>query len=670
MTSKISCIKFIKEDLRQRAWLIAILSTMTFLFQPLMLIIGINERRNWLANFSMDFSQKDFDIWLSDFMGFNNTALIICVSIFAILCGVSGFYYLHSKEKLNLIHSLPLRREKLFFIQFISGFLIFLIPFTLSLLISLLSISFQGYMHLELLKVSFAAFGIHILFFLYLYTLTVFAMIVTGKLLIGLLLTISLFTYGTLIVALFRLLAIRFFSTYFLKVANYRFPSLYITTSGSDGFSSPLLAYISSLNQMAQQNIPYRLILFSVIGTIVFLLLGIFLYGLRPTETAGKPIAFLHAEPVLKVFLSVPLGIGGAFYLGSMANQDSNNIVFFILAVLCTFIFAIIIEFIYTLDFRHLFAKKKALLLSIMLTFGITAIYKFDLLKYDNYLPKKNDIESMAIYLDDFNYRFNYPISSDIQATKSFLDSHAIDDFDSCYQLAQKGAAKFDTEDENAQIVNIKYNLKNGRNIYRMYLVNASDVQNCSKHLLNNLKYKKALFQTELYSSLDFTSVEVTDIYQATSRLNISSKQMKTLLNIYQNDLINASYFDLTNQFPTGFITFDAKNSFDVYMRPLFRSFSNTYSYLKELGYSFPVEIDSNKISQIEVTNLETKKTVILDTQEGIEELLPELTSSPYYYYEQPFEINILFKDSIYTTSSLFFLKSEYIPNCIKDLSN
>lgn len=44
MTSKISCIKFIKEDLRQRTWLIAILSTVTFLFQPLMLIIGINEK--------------------------------------------------------------------------------------------------------------------------------------------------------------------------------------------------------------------------------------------------------------------------------------------------------------------------------------------------------------------------------------------------------------------------------------------------------------------------------------------------------------------------------------------------------------------------------------------------------------------------------------------------
>ena len=45
MTSKISCIKFIKEDLRQRTWLIAILSTVTFLFQPLMLLSGSMKRK-------------------------------------------------------------------------------------------------------------------------------------------------------------------------------------------------------------------------------------------------------------------------------------------------------------------------------------------------------------------------------------------------------------------------------------------------------------------------------------------------------------------------------------------------------------------------------------------------------------------------------------------------
>ena len=61
MTSKISCIKLIKEDLRQRTWLIAILSTVTFLFQPLMLIIGINEKTNWINTVTPGFTMKDLN---------------------------------------------------------------------------------------------------------------------------------------------------------------------------------------------------------------------------------------------------------------------------------------------------------------------------------------------------------------------------------------------------------------------------------------------------------------------------------------------------------------------------------------------------------------------------------------------------------------------------------
>ena len=84
MTSKISCIKFIKEDLRQRTWLIAILSTVTFLFQPLMLIIGINEKKNWINTVSPGFTMKDFKFWLFNFMGFNNNAVVFCVILFAV----------------------------------------------------------------------------------------------------------------------------------------------------------------------------------------------------------------------------------------------------------------------------------------------------------------------------------------------------------------------------------------------------------------------------------------------------------------------------------------------------------------------------------------------------------------------------------------------------------
>lgn len=669
MTSKISCIKFIKEDLRQRAWLITIVSTITFLFQPVMLVIGINTRKKWLSDLPMGFTNKDFKQWLFDFMGFQNNVLIFCVILFAILCGVSGFYYLHSKEKLNLIHSLPIRREKLFLIQFVSGFLIFLIPFTLNLLISLLNISFQGVLSLKLLKISFSAFGIHILFFLCLYTLAIFAMIVTGKLLTGLVATLSLLSYGTIMIALFRLLASRFFPTYFMEITPYHFPSLYVTTSGKDGFSSPLLAYLSALNQLSAKKIPYGLLFFALAMVIVFLLLSIFLYKLRPTEAAGKSIAFSKAESIFKILLSVPLGIFSGYYLNSLSGQDSNDIIFLILSVLCTFIFAIVIEFIYTLNFRLLFAKKGALLLSVLITFGTVAIYHFDLFKYDNYIPKKNDIESMSVYLDEFNTWFHYPISTENQSIKEFLDSYETSNFDFIYHLAQKGAETFASTDENAQYVCIKYHLKNDQTIYRNYLINEADTQACAKQLLHDRSYKESLFQTFLYDNHDFHSVEVTDIYQNTTKLSISKEQTKRLIDIYQKDLLNASYFDFTSSCPSGMICFFTNDSLENYARPLLSGFTDTYNYLKELGYTFPTIIEADKIEYIQVKNHENEKSLLLNAPEEISELLPKLTSIPYYFYKQPIEFNITFKNSVYNYGITFYLNSNQIPECIKTLT-
>lgn len=670
MTSKISCIKFIKEDLRQRAWLIAILTTVTFLFQPMMLVIGINTRKQWLSDLSIEFTNKDFKQWLFNFMGFGNNTLIFCVILFAVLCGVSGFYYLHSKEKLNLIHSLPIRREKLFFIQFVSGFLIFLIPFTLNFLISLLNISFQGLLSLKLLKISFSAFGIHILFFLCLYTLSIFAMIMTGKLLTGLVLTLSLLTYGTLLLSLFRLLASRFFSTYFMEITPYYFPTLYVTANGSDGFSSPVLAYLSALNQTAENRIPYGLLVFAFIITIVFLSLSVLLYRLRPTEAAGKSIAFSKAESILKILLSVPLGIFSAYYLNSLSGEDSNDIIFLILSVLFTFIFAIVIEFIYTLNFRHLFAKKGALLFSVLLTFGTVAIYHFDLFKYDNYIPKKNEIENMSVYLDEFNTRFRYPIFSENQTTKEFLDSSEITNFDFIYSLAQKGADTFASADENAQYACIKYHLKNGRTIYRNYLINETDTQSCAKQLLNDRYYKEKLFQTDLYANTKFSSVEITDIYQNTTKLSMSKEQIGKLIDIYQEDLLNASYLDFSSVCPSGMICFSAKGNLETYARPLLPGFTDTYRYLEELGYHFPTTIDANKIEYIQVKNHDTEKSIILNSPEEISEILPELTSVPYYFYKKPIEFNIMFKNSVYNYGITFYLNSNEIPKLIKNLSD
>ena len=63
--------------------------------------------------------------------------MIVCYIIFllAVLCAATGYGHIHSREKLDFYHSLPLRRMQWFSISYLSGLLIFLIPYLINSLL-------------------------------------------------------------------------------------------------------------------------------------------------------------------------------------------------------------------------------------------------------------------------------------------------------------------------------------------------------------------------------------------------------------------------------------------------------------------------------------------------------------------------------------------------------
>lgn len=670
MASKISYIKFIKEDMKQRGWVIAIWAVGLFLFQPIFLLIKTNEKKRLLLDPTMGYTIKDFKKWLIGFMGYDNNTLLICVIVFALLCGVTSFYYLDSKERLELLHSLPIRREKLFFIHYTSGFLIFLIPFTVVLLCCLLNVSFQGLMSPKLLQLSICSFGMHILFFLLLYTITIFSMIITGKFLVGLTISSILFIYGSGILALFRKLGSMFLSTYFLDYASFPNHIFFVQTSGADGFSSPVLAYVAAMNQMSAKKPPVFLLLVTAAVTIILLIIDVLLYKKRPTESAGNSIAFLKAKPVLKILFSVPLGIAVTFYLSSLSISDITGILFLLLSALCTFLFALIIEFIYTLDIRRLLQKKCALAFSVLLTLGILSVYQFDLFHFDSYLPKKNDIRNMSFYMEEFNITSSFPVLNERNTTKKFLNQVSFDNFEPLYQLAQNAVDNSDPkkQDYSGSTISLKFTLKNGRNIYRQYLVEPSDLYTCLKYVLDDVDYKKALFGYDYYEHANFSSLEITDVYRNTIRPSLSKEQIAELMNIYQEELLNVSYQDVVKETSVGSLRFLSSSPVNDCIRPLYKSFSNTFSYLENAGYSLPKELSPEEVEYIEITNYETEKTYTLQSTEEIQEVLPYLTATPFIYNNLPLGVTITFKRQNGISSDHFYFKTYQLPERIKSM--
>ena len=128
MTSKISFSKLMKEDFKRRSWLFAIISLILFVTQPVALLIQIDGLMASVSEGSASF--RDVQNFYQNFMGSGGQAvLLVLIMIFAIICAMSGYSYLHSKVKLDFYHSLAIKRKKLFFVQYVSGLLIFALPF-------------------------------------------------------------------------------------------------------------------------------------------------------------------------------------------------------------------------------------------------------------------------------------------------------------------------------------------------------------------------------------------------------------------------------------------------------------------------------------------------------------------------------------------------------------
>ena len=145
MISKISYIKLIREDIRHRGWLAALSGVLLFLSMPVYTLI-------YLDSYSEDPEVlKEFADTFSGFInGYNSAFLIILIGILAFAVGISGFQFMHKKEKLDFYHGLALKRHQLFAISYLAGLFLFLIPYIVCTVLTILVGAVKGIMTLPI----------------------------------------------------------------------------------------------------------------------------------------------------------------------------------------------------------------------------------------------------------------------------------------------------------------------------------------------------------------------------------------------------------------------------------------------------------------------------------------------------------------------------------------
>lgn len=531
MTSRSLFFKYMKENTKQRIWSLALALLLCFFVFPVTTALNIsttfrpeNLNSSGLpAELALAQAQQDFTRDMLRMYSMKGGALAFMLTLAAVVLAASGFAYLHSKKKTDFYHSLPIRREMLYAVTCLNGFLYMAVAYIGFLTIAAVMIRAKGvpfdWGSLYLASVE------HLCFFALVYMTAIMAMLLTGNLVVGLLGTGVLFSWGPVICMTIS----AYFSEYFT------------TFSGDDSFllaliertSSPVAWYVKAC--MSSQ--PGRMALWAMLAAAVLFFLGMLLYRRRPSEAAGHAMAFPITEPIIRFLIAVPssLLLGAMFH--SMMYEDGWTVFGLVCGLLLV---SCIIEIIYHFDFKSLFAHKRQLLVSAVFVGVVFAIFRFDLFGYDRYLPATEKLASGGIYCDlldpDATSQYHstveytegwYGVTFDAMPSSTLADEMQISDdqgLELLHTIAAQGVhdaaeardrflrghgRSYDVEDgdEAFHNVTIAWHLRNGRTVYRSYRVNVSGVRAALEAV-----YDLDAYKTAMYPVLSLTADDVAGI--------------------------------------------------------------------------------------------------------------------------------------------------------------
>lgn len=704
MTSKNLFFKLLVEDLKRRIWTIVLSSIVFFLYFPVLgaLMIGNYNRNIYDIE---EYKARLFDRVLS-FMGPEDYMVIGISIIGAIICGLSGFFYLHSRKKVDLYHSLPVRREFLFTITYINGLLIYLIPYVINVIVYSIILKFNDLTNLELFTATISAIGINLLFYTLIYTIVIIAVMLTGNFIVSCFGTAVFLLYGPMLMMLKEIYFYSFFKTYYAMDRR--------SLLSMFGFLSPIGSYVNIanlLNSSHNQGV-FTKILIAFLVTILFIGVAVLLYKKRPSEAAGKAMAFYISKPVIKFLLTIPLALGGGIIFREMTDRGSNGWFIFGLIFALVIVYAMI-EIIYNFDIRSAFNHKRHLLACGGIITIIACIFQFDLIKYDTYIPAKDSVESMSVSISGLDEslmyhelklkggRYEYMSSEGFQ-----LKYMELKDFDAAYDMATIGLKNNEiNEQDNSDIqYNVKYKLKSGREIYRIYKLKSSDSYDRISNIYASPEFKEGHYP--IYKS-DITKISRISCYNKLQNIEFSldGNEKKELIDTYKEELNLLTIDEVSKDYPVAVLSLQL-NNVDVNYN-IYPSFEKTIAFLKDHGFNATKNVVTKDIKHIRVENyrmnesedssivyqtdnFESKDSKSIDNstnqqriaiyndtkdKDKMEEIFPNLVDNEYYWsnrsvinVEESIDVNMVIrKDEFGNEESYSYLFREgTIPDFVK----
>jgi len=642
-----------KEDLKRRLWAVGLSFLVFFLEMPVAAAMCISslmrDYRRWVENGVMFSNGMTAETKLADglrnlmegLLGLGNAFTVFVMVMAALVLALTGFMYLHSKKQMDFYHSIPVRREVIFAVKYLNGFLIPAAMYLLNMILAFCVFAANGVSLSLMFDVGFVTFFVHMTGFLLCYGLMTIAVMLTGNFFISILGGIVLFSYVPAILGLLEGLIYMFFPTANMRLS--RIGSYMI-------HGSPIPYYVSLVGEGADLKLEQYGAIMGRTGAaflvvLVLTAVALFLYKFRPSESAGKAMAFKITRAPIKFLLVVPITICMTVLFWNIYYSIPWAVFGFLFGLLITHG---IIEIIYHFEFRKLFANPVHIGICAVLSLAVIGVFRYDLIGYDSFLPSEEKFLSASVYGgslrswndyglpfkrdDESGYGWSYMDSGDYAAGNMEITDYAL-----VKELAEAGIAnakrerelRFTGDEADAEqgywtSMEVGYRLKSGKMVFRNYNVNITALRDAFERLYVNEEYKRGSYPVLSYEADNITGIYESRDYKI-QRVSSDKETVKQILDTYKEELTALTLAERGEEAPVTslrFLTvaeqeylhnisvsktpnftgeFNLGDMTQVNFFPVYPSFTKTIALLEDAGIEIFEKVPVDDVERIEI---------------------------------------------------------------------
>ncbi len=517
MPSKISSYnkELVKQIGRSAGWISVVYFLGLLIALPIRIMMMYSDKQNIPVPKPDNLFQYNFTLQMP---------LLITVPV---LMAIFLFRYLHVKKAADLMHSLPLKREKLFHHYALSGITLLVLPvivIAIILLFAQTAMDLGNYFR----KVDILYWaGTTILINLILYTVSIVVAVMTGMSVVHLVLTYALlfFPGGITVLVLLN-----------LNILLYGFPS--------DVFLAKQLEKMSPLTYATVlQGRPFIWNVAVVYGGIALILywLSLYFYRKRKVEAASEAIAFANMREIFKYGFTFSLMlVGGAYFYQVSYSSLGWTIFGYVIGAAAGYFLA---EMVLEKNWR-VFGKLKGLAIY-LLVFILATVAVKSMGFYENRIPAQTEVKSVLVSDNPSMFQDTIGFSEEIYRPQSMKSQVSIAAVRKLQQQIIANQKINQRNEKRKEYFIIKYELDDNSTMLREYRVDKRLYADTFKTIYETADYKRSTNEIFQIKQNEIQTISIlANSSDGRKVIVYEPQEVKQVLDLLKADILAESYDD------------------------------------------------------------------------------------------------------------------------------